>query len=104
MKTEQGPAELTCSVAEVDKVLLSVANIVDKGNMVQFGPTAEHCFIQNIKIGKRMSLDRRRDVYVMDLEVIPPTAVPSRMKTLAAVSAWEQKASPSGGSRQAARP
>ena len=108
---------MTCSVAEVDKVLLSVAKIVDKGNFVQFGPTPEQCFIQNIKSGKRMSLQRRRDVYVMGLVVIPPAAAlgresktlsavtagaaPGRTNTRKAVAAWEQRTSLPGGSRQA---
>ena len=37
-KTPTGLSTLTCSVAEVNKVLLSVAKIVDRGNRVQFGP------------------------------------------------------------------
>ena len=71
-ETELGPTELTCSVAEVDKVLLSVAKIVDKGNFVQFGPSPEQCYIQNIKTGKKMSVMRRRDVFVMELGATPP--------------------------------
>ena len=106
-RTELGPTELTCSVAEVDKILLSVAKIVDKGNLVQFGPSPEQCFIQSIKTGKQMRVQRRRDVYVMDLDVIPPGEAPSRTKTLAAVEQWEKKKhgwKPSGGRRQAGWP
>ena len=106
-ETEQGPTELTCSVAEVDKILLSVAKIVDKGNLVHFGPTPEQCYIQHIKTGKKMRVQRRRDVYVMDLDVIPPGSAPSRTKTLAAVEKWEKKEHdhwPSGGTWQAGWP
>ena len=103
-ETESGPTSMTCAVAEVDKVLLSVAKIVDKGNVVQFGPTPEQCFVQNIKTGKKMSVARRRDVFVMDMEVIPPDRAPGKTKTLAAVEAWEKRNDQrSGGQRQARR-
>ena len=90
-ETASGVTELTCSVAEVDKMLLSVAKIVGKGRLVHFGPTPEQCYIQNLKTGKKMSVMRRRSVYVMELDVIPPDKVPSKAKTLAAVEKWETR-------------
>eukprot|EP00959_Pyramimonas_sp_CCMP1952_P327681 6860226-Pyramimonas_sp.AAC.1 len=44
-------ARVSCSVAEVKKVLLSVAKMVDQGNRVTFGPNEGDNYIENIATG-----------------------------------------------------
>ena len=43
--------------------------------MVQFGPTYETCFVQNISSGKRVGLRKKGGAYVMDVEFIYGGAV-----------------------------
>ena len=93
-----GEARLACSVAEVKKMLISVAKIIDKGHRVSFGPRQEDCFIENIKDGKRIPVKRKNDVFVIRLKVRPPSKG-QRSGMLATVEEEE-----SGGPRRAARP
>ena len=47
---------LTFQQTEALKPLLSVRRVVEKGNHVHFGPTADDCFISNPQSGKKMPL------------------------------------------------
>eukprot|EP00959_Pyramimonas_sp_CCMP1952_P464687 9487039-Pyramimonas_sp.AAC.1 len=94
-----GKARVTCSVAEVKKVLLSVAKMVDQGNRVTFGPNEGDSYIENIATGVTIPIRRKNDVYVMDMEIQPPKQHEKSMM-LAAVDSAQSL----GGRRQAARP
>ena len=48
--------QIKFQVADVKKPLLSVKRVVDKGNVVAFGPKGEDSFIQNPKLGYRLPL------------------------------------------------
>ncbi|CAK0857324.1 unnamed protein product [Prorocentrum cordatum] len=94
-----GKARVTCSVAEVKKVLLSVAKMVDQGNRVTFGPNEGDSYIENIATGVAIPIRRKNDVYVMDMEIQPPKQHEKSMM-LAAVDSAQSL----GGRRQAAAP
>ena len=55
---------LTFQVAKVKKALASVARICDQGNRVVY--EAEEGYIENKKSGKRINLERRNNVYVLE--------------------------------------
>ena len=56
-------------VTDVQKPLMSVSRICEKNNVVQFGPQAEHNFIQNISTGEKLYLKRRGNSYVLPGEL-----------------------------------
>ena len=53
-------------VSDVQKPLAAVWRIAEKGNIVQFGPKAEHNYIQNIKTKERVAMTRKGRSYVLD--------------------------------------
>ena len=55
-------------VCDVKKPLAAVWRICEKGNLVQFGPEDEDCFIQSKKSGDKVLLRRERGSYVLDVE------------------------------------
>ena len=56
--------------SEVRKPLAAVWRICHKGNVVQFGPADEYCYIQNIKSFKKVELRKKGGSYVMDVELV----------------------------------
>ena len=57
-------------VSDVRKPLAAVWRIAEKGNRIQFGPTDEECFIQNISTGEKVGLKRKGGSYVMEVEFL----------------------------------
>ena len=65
-------------VTEVRKPLAAVSRITEKGNIVQFGPNPENCFIQNIETKEKMMMRLEKGTYVIDVdfEVDEDTVIP----------------------------
>ena len=61
---------LEFQVSEVKKPLAAVWRIAEKGNIVQFGPRDEDCFIKNSRTGERVGLRRKGGSYVMAVEFL----------------------------------
>ena len=61
---------MTFQVTEVRKPLAAVWRLVEKGNLVQFGPSDAQCFIQNIQSGRRIQLHRRGGSYILRVEYV----------------------------------
>ena len=61
---------LEFQVSDVRKPLAAVWRIAEKGNVVQFGPTDEECFIKNIRTGEKVGLTRKGGSYVMGVEFL----------------------------------
>ena len=59
---------MTFQVTEVRKPLAAVWRLAEKGNVVQFGPTEDQCFVLNIATGKRIQLYKRGGSYIMKVE------------------------------------
>ena len=55
-------------VTEVKKPLAAVSRIAEKGNIVQFGPRPEDCFIQNVLSREKMMMKLERGTYILDVE------------------------------------
>ena len=55
-------------VCDVKKPLAAVWRICEKGNIVQFGPEAEDCFIKNKRSGDKVLMRREGGSYVLDIE------------------------------------
>ena len=59
---------LTFQVADVKKPLISVKRIVQKGNVVHFGPGESDNYISNLKSGEKMILrPNGRGSFIMDV-------------------------------------
>ena len=70
-KTEGGKGRLMgldFQVSDVRKPLAAVWRIAQSGDVVQFGPSDEDCFIRNIKSGEKVGLKRKGGSYVMGVE------------------------------------
>ena len=52
-------------VTDVKKPLMAVSRICERGHVVQFGPEAQHNFIQNMASGERLYMQRRGNSYVL---------------------------------------
>jgi hypothetical protein len=63
-------ASMTFQVSDVTKPLASVARIVERGNIVQFGTDKEECFIKNKKTGRKIPIDRERGSFVLNVEYL----------------------------------
>ena len=74
--------KMSCSVADVHNILLSVAKIVDKQNIVQFGPAQKDNFVYNIKNKIKTPIKRENNTFVIELDVLEPNA---EQKSLGAV-------------------
>ena len=63
--------KLGFQVADVKKPLISVKSIVEKGNLVQFGPGSQDNYILNRKSGDKMVLrPNGRGSYIMDVQLV----------------------------------
>ena len=56
---------LRFQVTDVRKPLLAVRRLVEKGNVVQFGPEPEHNYIMNVETGKRIMMERKGGSFVI---------------------------------------
>ena len=74
--------KMSCCVADVHKILLSVAKIVDEQNIVQFGPRQQDNFMYNIKNKIKTPIKRENNTFVIELDVLDPK---SDQKSLGAV-------------------
>jgi hypothetical protein len=63
-------ASMTFQVSDVTKPLASVARIVERGNIVQFGTDKEECFIMNKKTGRKIPIDREKGSFVLNVEYL----------------------------------
>ena len=63
----QKEMEMKFQVCDVKKALGAVWRICDAGNVVQFGPRSEDCFIKNLKSGEKVAMRREGRSYVVDL-------------------------------------
>ena len=71
--TEEGErCSLEASVAKVKKALVSVAKVVDKGNIVRFGPNANDNYILNLKSQKKTKIKRKGDTFKLMLSILEP--------------------------------
>ncbi len=67
MKGGDGDQSIVFQVTDVTKPLAAVSRIVEKGNVVQFGPKPEDNFIRS-ESGKKIPIRRERGTYVIDVE------------------------------------
>ena len=52
-------------VTDVRKPLLAVRRLVERGNVVQFGPKPENNFIENVDTGKKIMMEKRGGSFVI---------------------------------------
>jgi len=57
-------------VSDVQKPLVAVRRITEKGNRVQFGPSAEDNFIENMATGSKIMMVRKGGSYVIPAEMV----------------------------------
>lgn len=57
-------------VMKVKKALAAVWRIVDKNNVVQFGPRPEHNHITSLGTGRKVHVKQRRTSYVLHVEFV----------------------------------
>ncbi len=57
-------------VCDVRKPLVAVWRFCEKGNIVQFGPRDEDCFISNIESGDKVFMRRGGGSYVLDIQFV----------------------------------
>ena len=62
------PVSMTFQVSDCRNPLASVARIVEKGNIVQFGPKAADNFIFNLENGERVMLRKKGRKFILDVE------------------------------------
>ena len=55
---------------DVKRPLAAVRRICEKGNIVQFGPTEEDSFIQNVKSKEKIWLKQERGQYIMEASLV----------------------------------
>ena len=56
--------------SDVRKPLGAVSRICEKGNIVQFGPKGEQCFIQNLETREKMFMKLERGTYVVEVDFV----------------------------------
>ena len=61
---------MTFQAAPVKKPLGAVSRIAQKGNIVQFGPKAEDCFIMNVNTGEKMFMELEKGTYVINVDFV----------------------------------
>ena len=66
----KGPIAMLFQVSDAKNALASVARITEKGNIVQFGPTADDNYIYNPASGDKISLRRKGDKFVVDMDFV----------------------------------
>ena len=57
-------------ISDVQKPLAAVWRIVEKGNVVQFGPRPEDNFIKNLRTDKKVQMVRKGGSYVIEAEFV----------------------------------
>jgi hypothetical protein len=67
---ETGIMSLNFQVSDVQKPLVAVRRIAEKGNIVQFGPREEDNFIMNKMTGNKICMVRKGGSYVIPAEMI----------------------------------
>ncbi len=50
---------------DVPKPVLAVRRLIERGNVVQFGPEPEHSYIMNIRSGKKIMMERKGGSFVI---------------------------------------
>jgi hypothetical protein len=65
-----GMASMRFQVSDVTKPLASVARIVEKGNVVQFGAGQADSFIKNVATGRKIPLHRENGSFVLNVEYL----------------------------------
>jgi hypothetical protein len=65
-----GMASMKFQVSDVTKPLASVARIVEKGNVVQFGAGQNDSFILNVSTGRKIPLHREKGSFVLNVEYL----------------------------------
>ena len=70
-RTPRGESCVQYHLAEANIMLLGVAKLVDKSTMVSFGLRDEENCAEH-RVGREYILKRKKDVYIMDLVVVPP--------------------------------
>ena len=55
---------------DVKKPLGAVSRICEKGNIVQFGPSEDQCFIQNIVTQEKIPMKLEKGTYVMEVDFV----------------------------------
>ena len=61
---------LRFQVTDVKKPLLAVRRLVEKGNVVRFGPKPGESYIANIETGKRIPMERKGHSFVTKAEFV----------------------------------
>ena len=56
---------LKFQVTDVKKPLLAVRRLVEKGNVVMFGPEPDQNFIQHVQTGKKIPMEKRGGAFVI---------------------------------------
>ena len=59
---------MTFQVTEVRKPLAAVRRLVEKGNVVQFGPEERHNYILNLQTRKKIKMHKKGGSYVLRVE------------------------------------
>jgi hypothetical protein len=67
---DSGVMSLKFQVSDVQKPLVVVRRITEKGNIVQFGPRQEDSFIQNKATGLRINMVKKGGSYVITAEML----------------------------------
>ncbi len=67
MKGGEGAQSIVFQVTDVTRPLAAVSRIVEKGNVVHFGPRPEDNFIRS-ESGKKLQIRREQGTYVIDVE------------------------------------
>ena len=67
---DQAVVSLGFQVSDVQKPLAAVWRIVEKGNVVQFGPKEEDNFIQNVESRKKILMVRKGGSYVIEADYV----------------------------------
>ena len=57
--------EMIFQVTDVKKPLLAVSRLIERGNVVQFGPRPGDNFIQSVTTGDKLQLERRGNSWVI---------------------------------------
>ena len=63
-------------VTDVRKPLMSVRRMVEKGNIVQFGPEVANNFIINVKTGKRIQMERKGNSFIVKANYVKKVGNP----------------------------
>ena len=61
---------LTFQVTDVRKPLLAVRRLIEKNNVVQFGPKPEQNFILNLDTNKKVMMERKGGSYVIQAHFV----------------------------------